>query len=227
MTIQLVVFDMAGTTVNDENAVNRTLRDTLEGFGLAVGFEDVNRVMGIPKPEALRVLIEGTPLGEPLRDRVDAIHDDFVSRMIRFYATDASVHEVLGTTRTFEVLRAAGVRVALNSGFSRQIARIIMDRLGWSVGGRIDASVTSDEVPRGRPHPDMIRRLMADLGVVDPSHVAKVGDTPSDLLEGRNAGCGLVIGVTRGSHTRQELELFPHTHLIDSVADVPAVPGMV
>jgi len=73
----------------------------------------------------------------------------------------------------------------------------------------------------------MIRRLMADLGVVDPSHVAKVGDTPSDLLEGRNAGCGLVIGVTRGSHTRQELELFPHTHLIDSVADVPAVPGMV
>jgi phosphoglycolate phosphatase-like HAD superfamily hydrolase len=83
--------------------------------------------------------------------------------------------------------------------------------------------VTSDEVERGRPHPEMIRQLMKDVGVADPQRVAKVGDTSADLLEGKNAGCGLNIGVTQGSSTRQQLEQFPHDHLIGSVAELPGL----
>ena len=49
--IELVVFDMAGTTVNDEDAVNRCVRDALGAAGLAVSPADVNRVMGLPKPD--------------------------------------------------------------------------------------------------------------------------------------------------------------------------------
>ncbi len=81
----------------------------------------------------------------------------------------------------------------------------------------------SDEVEAGRPHPFMIRLLMRRLGVEDPSRVAKVGDAPADLLEGQNAGCGLVIGVTGGASTREQLEIYPHDHLIGSVADLPAL----
>ena len=87
----------------------------------------------------------------------------------------------------------------------------------------IDADVASDEVPRGRPHPDMIRLLMSRLGIKDPSRVAKVGDTRADLEEGANAGCGLVIGVTSGTFTREELRTYPHTHILDSVAEVPTL----
>jgi len=75
-------------------------------------------------------------------------------------------------------------------------------------------------VPRGRPHPDMIQLLMSRFEIRDPKEVAKVGDTPADLEEGTNAGCGLVIGVTQGTHSRTQLEEYPHTHLIDSVADL-------
>ena len=64
---------------------------------------------------------------------------------------------------------------------------------------------------------------MALTGVSDPQAVAKVGDTPSDLLEGRAAGCGLVIGVTNGTHTREELAPHPHTHLIGSLRELPAL----
>jgi Predicted phosphatases len=90
----------------------------------------------------------------------------------------------------------------------------------------IDASVTSDEVDRGRPHPDMIRRLMLKLDFTDPRRIAKVGDTPADLLEGKNAGCGLVIGVTQGSCARDQLERFPHDYLIGSVAELPELLGV-
>jgi phosphoglycolate phosphatase-like HAD superfamily hydrolase len=69
-------------------------------------------------------------------------------------------------------------------------------------------------------------KLMRDLGVSDPKRVAKVGDTPSDLEEGTNAGCGVVVGVTRGSHTAAQLEPFGHTHLIESVTEMPALLGI-
>jgi phosphoglycolate phosphatase len=48
----------------------------------------------------------------------------------------------------------------------------------------------------------------------------------NSLLEGHNAGCGLVIGVTEGTHTRAQLEPFPHTHLIGTVAELPALLGL-
>ncbi len=78
-------------------------------------------------------------------------------------------------------------------------------------------------MPRGRPYPDMIRHLMDRLGIQDARNVAKVGDTWADLEEGHNAGCGVVIGVTSGSFTRRQLQERPHTHIVESVAEVVGV----
>ncbi len=68
---------------------------------------------------------------------------------------------------------------------------------------------------------------MDRLGVADPRRVAKVGDTPADLLEGKNAGCGLIVGVTQGTHARKELEPYPHTCLIDTIASFPVLLGLL
>jgi len=223
MHIELVVFDMAGTTLNDRAAVNEHLRAALSAAGLDVAPAAVNAVMGLPKPNAIRQLIARSPRATELVLHADAIHTEFVDRMKHFYATDTSVCEIPGSTQVFRQLRQLGMKTALNTGFSRDIVRVILDRLGWREGETIDSTITSDEVPRGRPHPDMIRALMNRLGVANAARVAKVGDTPVDLLEGSNAGCGLVIGVTRGSHTRSELEVHPHTHLIETVAELPAL----
>jgi phosphonatase-like hydrolase len=224
--IDLVVFDMAGTTVNDEDSVNRCLRDALAAAGLVVEAAEVNRVMGLSKPRAIAMLVERLGRRNELADRLEEIHRDFVQRSLAFYRNDPSVREISGATRVFERLQRAGVRVALNTGFDRSITGAILDRLGWRGNSLIDATVSSDEVGRGRPHPDMIFELMRRLRVDDPKRVAKVGDTPADLEEGHTAGCGLVIGVTKGTHRRDELERYPHTHLIDTVADIPDVLGL-
>ncbi len=103
---------------------------------------------------------------------------------------------------------------------------MILARVGWRESGLIDAVIASDEVARGRPFPDMIWALMVRCGVSNPGEVAKVGDTPVDLQEGDRAGCGLVVGVTGGTHTRNVLEAYPHTHLVETIRDLPALLGL-
>jgi phosphonatase-like hydrolase len=120
-------------------------------------------------------------------------------------------------------LRAAGVRVALDTGFSRVILDTILQRLGWKDERFFDATVASDEVVRGRPYPDLVVKAMQLSGVTNPAAVVKVGDTPADLEEGAAARCGLVVGVTNGSHTVDELKRHPHTHLISHLGLLPKV----
>ena len=223
MSIELVVFDMAGTTVSESGAVYQTLRATLAANGLELAADELHQVKGMDKREALRLLIERSSMRDELLPGLAAIHDDFVERMIEFYRTDPAVGEMPGVRATFRQLRAHGIKVALNTGFSRDIAQTLIDRLGWEHAGLLDASITSDEVKHGRPYPFMIRALMQRLGVSDPSHVAKVGDAPADLLEGKNAGCGLVVGVTYGSSTREQLVQHPHDYLIESLAALPVL----
>lgn len=225
MKICLVVLDMAGTTVHDDDAVNTCLREALKGRQIDVSRDEVNAVMGLPKPVAIRTLVEGnradgTPASQAL---VDALYHDFGERMLRYYRTDPAVRPMPHAVEVLSAIRAAGVKIALDTGFSRPIADAVLDRLGWARGQLLDATVTSDEVERGRPFPDLVERAMELAGVTDPKEVAKVGDTPSDLEEGTSAGCGLVIGVTNGTHRHDQLAPYPHTHLIASLEALPAI----
>jgi phosphonatase-like hydrolase len=220
--IELVVFDMAGTTVFDGDAVNAAFRAALATGGIKAAPASVNAVMGLHKPEAIRILLK--EVGRSFTDAdVNVLHDDFVRRMCDYYATDPAVREISGAAAAFAALRRAGIKIALNTGFNRAIANVILTRLGWRPPQMVDAVVTSDEVPRGRPHPDMIQSLMVRFGIRDPKHVAKVGDTRADLEEGANAGCGLNIGVTSGSYTREQLQAYPHSHIVSSVEEVTSV----
>jgi phosphonatase-like hydrolase len=224
MRVELVVFDMAGTTVRDDDAVNDCLRQALAPFA-SVSRSEVNTVMGYPKRVAIRdLLLLKAPRGEDVSaGLVESIHDDFLARMIRFYETAPGVEPMPHAVEVFSQLKAAGVKLALDTGFSRLIVEAILSRLGWAGTGLLNATVASDEVPRGRPHADLIVKAMALTGVTESRRVAKVGDTPSDLLEGVAAGCGWVIGVTNGTHAREQLAVHPHTHLIGDLSELPAI----
>ncbi len=224
MGIRLVVFDVSGTTVHDGGgAVQRAMRDALAAAGVTVRPGAIEGVLGMAKPQAIRTVLEGHGRDELLPE-LPRIHEDFERRMISFYRHDPGVRPIDGADAVFARLRGAGVQVALGSGFSRTVLDAVLERVGWArPGATVDATIASDEVARGRPHPDMIDALRTRLGGIPYPQVAKVGDTPVDLHEGTMARCGLVVGVLTGSHRRDSLATHPHDHLLDSIADLPAL----
>lgn len=228
MKIELVVFDLAGTTVNDSKDVHRVLKKALANFDVNISIEDANEVMGIPKPIAIEKLIRKRYHGnvDIISDWIKEIHELFVEEMISFYKTDLSVTEKEGVSETFKKLQSHDIKVVVDTGFDRPITDAVLKRMGWLKNHLIDASVTSDEVLRGRPYPDMIFKAMELTGVRDISKVAKVGDTVSDLQEGNSAGCSIVVGVTTGAFAKEELEKVEHTHLIERIPEMIGILGL-
>lgn len=221
-TVRLVVFDIAGTTVLDGGNVASAFAAAMRGAGYHIAQDEVNPLMGYKKPAAIRMLLEkyepnGTKITEKL---IQDIHDRFVALMIDYYRTGDGVEPLPGVESVFAYLRSKGVRIGLDTGFSRDIAQTILDRLGWEKDGKIDYLVASDEVPSGRPAPFMIQRMMQMASLTDPREVVKIGDTEVDINEGINAGCLYSIGVTTGAFTREELAKYRPTHIIDHLEEL-------
>ncbi len=223
MDIKLIVLDIAGTTVHDEDYVNIALQQALFEESISCTREEINTVMGMPKPVAIKILMEQKVEGKIKisYDYVDKIHVSFQNKMVIFYQNSPNVKEISGVTEAFRKLKKQKIKIAIDTGFDRKIADVILKRVGWESNGLIDLSITSDEVENSRPHPDMIFKAMLLLGIKDAKQVAKVGDTPFDLHEGHSAGCGLNIGVLSGATKQEELEKHPHTHIIKSVKYIP------
>ncbi|MEI7657467.1 MAG: HAD family hydrolase [Phycisphaerae bacterium] len=219
MPLELFVFDMAGTTVDDAgDHVAAALVSVLEQAGVHATAREVDPVMGIPKPLAIRELLRHARGCMPDPDEVHAVHAEFQAAMVDFYRIDPSVREIPGASGLFRRLRDAGVRVTLDTGFDRLIVDAIIERLGWS--GLVDDSIASDEVDRGRPEPDMIRALMRRAGVTDPVRVGKLGDSVSDIDEGLNAGCGFVGAIVNG-RTSPFLASYPSVVPVRSLEALP------
>ena len=220
MAIKLVVFDMAGTTVEDKDNVHESFISAFGKNNFTINREDANSVMGITKPVAIRTLLEGKFKLSDTDALVSKIYTDFENEMIAFYRTDESVKAKQNAEKIFSALKERGIKVCIDTGFARSITNVIIERLGWDKKNLIDYSVTSDEVANGRPHADMIFKAMNALQISSANEVAKVGDTISDLGEGNSAKCKFVIGITTGAYTRHELEKEKHTHLIDDLLEV-------
>jgi phosphonatase-like hydrolase len=225
----LVVFDLAGTTIEDHDIVARCLVKATQAVGASIDLQEANSVMGLPKPVAIAQLLakhDGMPITPLDSDRVRAATAVFQEEILRHYRSPGAVVPIRGVEEVLDTLRDAGSKIAIDTGFSAIVADAILDRLGWIADGRVDTRVASDEVKRGRPSPDLLIEAMRRCGVSDVRTVAKVGDTPADLGEGRNAGCGWTIGVTYGTHSRAELVDHPHTALIDDIHELPRALGI-
>jgi phosphonatase-like hydrolase len=108
----------------------------------------------------------------------------------------------------------------LNTGYTRETAQSLVDKLGWEKGKEFDLMVTATDVDKSRPSPDMIFFAMKQFDITDASTVVKVGDSIIDVEEGRNAGCGLNIGVTTGAHTYEQLQSANPEHIINNLMEL-------
>ncbi|MCA9065859.1 MAG: phosphonatase-like hydrolase [Planctomycetaceae bacterium] len=217
--IQLVVFDMAGTTIDEDNVVYKTVRAAINAVGYQFTQEQVQEVgAGKEKSQAIRdvLALDGQQHSD---EEVAAIFENFKQMLDAAYAT-LDVKEQPGASEAFMKLRRHGVKVVLNTGYDRVTAESLVAKIGWEVGRDIDGLVTASDVENGRPAPDMIFLAMRQAEVKSSDAVAKIGDSTIDIEEGKNAGCGMTFGITTGAQTESQLGSADPTHVVRSLADL-------
>ncbi len=225
---------MAGTTVRDTNEVLNCFAEACASEGIATSPPRLNALMGVSKLEVFKILWKeqlGATASESLiQAKADQSYQVF-KEILENYYLQATLEPTLGALEVFNWLKTRDIKIALNTGFYRAVTDIILNKLGWMagldkqyVGGTgtiIDYSISSEDVPLGRPEPFMIQKIMSVFGITDPKQVIKIGDTPVDLAEGRNAGCAASLAVVNGTHSRIELEVLENDGLLPTLRELP------
>jgi phosphonatase-like hydrolase len=218
--IKLVIFDVAGTIVEDRGEVVGAFSTALEKHGVAHTAAELKEWKGASKQEVIRHFVERQGGGAAvLESAVAIVYADFRIALERHYRENGIV-PIPGVDKTFTRLRERGIKMATTSGFYREVSDLILERAGWR--DIFAASISSSDVAMGRPAPYMIFRAMEAARVTSVREVVNVGDTPLDLRAGTNAGVREVVGVLTGLHGEERLQQEPHTALLPSVGDLPA-----
>ena len=218
--IELAIFDMAGTTIDDRDEVYRVLREATEREGANYTDAEFQKWMGTEKKWAIENLLRlgGVEVNAELHEKV---WEWFRAELRQTY-TDNPPRPLPGIEEALATLRDQGIKVALTTGFAREIADLILDSMGWHKGATFDASSCGDEVEAGRPAPDMIETVMAELGVTDRAAVISVGDTSADVVSALRAGV-TSVGVLTGHLSREDFAAEGAHVVLESVADLPRV----
>lgn len=127
---------------------------------------------------------------------------------------------------TVKKLREMGVKIGSTTGYTDKMMEIVT-REAKNAGYEPDAWFSPDSVGHaGRPYPFMIFKNMEVLKCSSAAGVVKVGDTVSDIKEGKHAGV-LSVGVLEGSSemglTEEEYEKFSKEEKIMQCAKVERI----
>ncbi len=218
---QLACLDMAGTTIRDDGLVEQAFTVAFAGQGVAPGTQEhermlawVRKTMGQSRIEVFRMLLDGD------EQRARAANETF-EEAYGLLVDDGAVVPIPGAVEAIKALRTAGVKVALTTGFARSTQEAIVSALGW--WSEVDLVLSPADAGRGRPYPDLVLVAALRLGVEDVGRVAVVGDTPLDLIAGKRAGAGLLVGVLTGAGDRQALQAAGASHVIGSIGELPSL----
>jgi phosphonatase-like hydrolase len=219
MTIELICFDMAGTTVNDGGLVLEAFRRTIDELGV-VGDEAekaeayVIETMGQSKIEVFSFLFD---------ERANTANEAFERHFVTA-AHDVGVNEIAGARTTVETLKSRGFAVALTTGFSPATREALIEMLDWSDLFRL--RVSPADAGRGRPSPDMVLVCALRARVSAVQSIMTVGDTASDMQAGRRAGVGQSVGVLSGTDDRQRLLASGADVVLNSVVDLLSLDSL-
>lgn len=218
--IQLCVFDMAGTTVSEDNLVYKTVQSALDSVGVEVSLAlCLEHGAGKEKRQAIIDIIQAAGLDDAQNQLADAAFSAFKNQLDAAYNAQ-SVQSFAGMVNFFAWLKSRGIKVVLNTGYARATAEKILNILNWHIGTEIDGLITADDVQNGRPAPDMIQLAMAAHNISDSQQVLKAGDSAIDVLEGKNAHCGVVVGCLSGAQPRLQLEAANADVIVEHLTDL-------
>jgi phosphonoacetaldehyde hydrolase len=203
--VDLVIFDWAGTMVDFGcEAPVQALLEAFAAQGVRLDEATARRDMGKAKSDHVQALL-ADPLvaaawhehhgrAPELKD-IDVLMSLLEPLMRRQAALAATL--IPGALQTFELLRAAGIRVASSTGYTRDMLQPVLEAAA-AQGYTPEHVVCAGETPMGRPSPLMIYKACAELGVWPLSRVVKVDDAEVGIAEGKAAGA-FTVGVASGN----------------------------
>lgn len=220
--IELVVLDMAGTTVADDGLVEEAFRAAAARLGVEPGSPDeaakldhVRATMGESKISVFRRLFGDEDSALLANSAFEEAYDGLVE--------DGRCKPLPGAAEAIDTIRRSGRKAVLTTGFSRATQDRILAALGWK--GIADLTLCPADAGRGRPYPDMVLTALLRTRTEDVRQVAVCGDTTYDVLSGRRAGASASVGVLTGAHTEAALREAGATDILPSVAELPQLLG--
>ena len=215
MRLEAVIFDWAGTTVDYGCfAPVQAFREIFKQYGIEPTMEETRKPMGMLKKDHIRTMLQMERISEEFRrihgrpfteQDVDAMHEKFQDMLLGILDQYAEPKDYV--LETVEALRRKGIRIGSTTGYTDMMMEIVV-REAKKAGYEPDCWFSPDSTGHvGRPYPYMVFKNMEALKVSSVKNVIKVGDTISDIKEGKNAGAftvGLIEGSSEMGLTREE-----------------------
>lgn len=212
----LVIFDWAGTMVDFGcRAPIEALVTAFARHGVTLNEAAARVDMGKAKADHVRALLARPDVASdwsaatgkpPVEADVEVLMADLGPLMRE--AAGRAAQLIPGAAKVAADLRAAGLKVASSTGYTRQMMQPVLVRAAEQ-GYEPDHLVCAGETPQGRPSPLMIYKACAELGIWPLSRVVKVDDAEAGVSEGRAAGC-FTVGLAASGNgiglSREELE---------------------
>ncbi len=216
--ISLLVCDMAGTVINENGIIYKSIENILSRLHVPTTEEERIRWPGKDKKEILTHHIKNhIKINE--KNIIKTAEKWLIEDLTNQYLESNKAELMDPSLPTFfNKLQFNGIKIGLNTGYPATFQKTIIDH--FDLNKCIDAHISSEKVKYGRPYPYMIHRLMEECSISNIKQVAKIGDTSNDMLEGRNAGCGLVIGVLSGASSETELRNAGADVILENITDL-------
>ncbi|WP_240669423.1 HAD family hydrolase [Pedobacter chitinilyticus] len=218
--IKMVVFDMAGTSVNENNIVYKTLQKVINEVGnFSLSLDEVLAYgAGKEKLQAIQSVLKNC-LNIEDEELAKKMFEVFLVKLTKAYEVE-DIFPNANANELFSALKDRNILRVLNTGYDRKTAESILEKLNWTVGKDVDALVTASDVPRNRPYPDMINFAIEKFKIENSAQVVKIGDSIIDIEEGQNAGCGLSIGITTGAHNLAQLKSAKPNYIVNDLIEL-------
>ncbi|MEU4622216.1 HAD family phosphatase [Actinoplanes sp. NPDC023801] len=209
MSIEAVVFDLDGVIIDTEEVWEEVRRGYVAEFGAEFLPDSQDRMMGMSTGEWSAHLAD--EVGVPRT--AEEVAADVLGRMAGRYREALPV--IPGSVETVRAL-AGRYRLALASSS----ARILIDQVLATAGltDVFEATFSTEEVPRGKPYPDVYLTAVAALGLT-PDVCAAVEDSSNGLRSAAAAGL-TVIAVPHGVYPPAEDALAGARLVVKSITEV-------
>ncbi len=218
---QGIILDIDGTLLASNDAHAHAWYDALADFGWEVPLIRLQHLIGMGGTRFLHVLYpqmqEDEGIGKVISTRRKRL-------FLEHYAP--TLQPTPGARELVERLLRDGCRVVVGTSSSRAELDVLLQRAG--VADLITEAVTSADVEKSKPSPDVVAASLDKLGV-PPHEVAMIGDTPYDIEAAQRGGV-TAIAVRSGGWRDDELAgaaaIYDNpADLVAHIADSPIAKG--